>query len=72
MEIGGTSMLSVALQGMRSADARMQSDVARLSTGDISPGRVVSLLESSFVYSMNIQLMKISDEMTGQIIDLLA
>lgn len=64
--------LTTAVQGLEKASAQLRADFDRLNAGDISPERMASVMEASFIYSMNIQLIKIADEMTGQVIDLIA
>jgi hypothetical protein len=65
-------MQSQAMQGMVQAQNQLARDIRKVAEGDLGVDRVVSVKESSFIYSMNIQLLKISDDMVGQVLDLLA
>lgn len=63
---------SAALSGAKQAEVALVDDLQRLAAGDISVERVTGVMESSYLYSMNLQLLKLTDEMVGQVIDLLA
>ena len=65
-------MHGIALQGLRGASARMNHNAGQIARGDISVERMVSLNQELFLYSINIQLLKISDEMVGELLEIFA
>lgn len=50
----------------------MNLNASHIGQGDISVERVVSLNQDFFLYSLNIQLLKISDEAVGEVLELFA
>lgn len=67
-----TGMNTIGLQGLRAASLNIDQNARRLAQGDISVKRMVSLNQQMFIYSINLHLMKISDDMIGEVIDVLA
>ncbi len=63
---------TAALQGLQGAAFRMSQNASQIAGGDISVERMVSLNQDQFLYSINIQLLKISDEMVGELLEILA
>lgn len=78
MEIGAfhssspSQMHSIAIQGLQRASSNMNLNASRIAQGDISAERMVSMHQEMFLYSINIQLLRISDEMVGELLEVFA
>ena len=78
MEIGGIqgsgsyTMHNIAMAGLHRASSEINHNSNRIAEGDISAERMVTFNRELFLYSMNIQLLKISDEMLGQVLETFA
>ncbi len=65
-------MHSIAMEGLRKASSNINLNANRIAEGDISVERMASLNEELFLYTINIQLLKISDEMVGELLEIFA
>lgn len=69
---GISSLQSTALKGTRDSLERFNQQAEAISRGDIDAANMIGLREESLLYSMNLQLIRITDEMIGQTLDMLA
>lgn len=67
--ISGRSIHSSALKGLRSLSTTMDPNAVRLANGDISVRHQVALNQQMFIYSINLRLLKIADDISGEILD---
>jgi len=78
MEIHGSSnplnfdLHGASMRGAQAARTRMADHAQALGAGDIRVERVVGMQQEAHLYSINLQLLKMADEMVGQVLDLLA
>jgi hypothetical protein len=67
----GWDMRSTALRAAGDSVEKINKAAGRISEGDIRVENFVALKEEFLLYSINLKLIKIADEMIGQTLDIL-
>ncbi|MFO7724714.1 MAG: hypothetical protein R6V45_04110 [Oceanipulchritudo sp.] len=61
-----------AMNGAREALLKVEEESRNLSSGNLDVRSVAALDEQTTIYSINLKLLSLSDEMAGQVLDILA
>ncbi len=67
--ISGRSIHSSALKGLRSLSTTMDPNAVRVAQGDISAKRFVPLNQQMFIYSINRHLLRIANQVAGEVLE---
>lgn len=67
-----TGLHATAAEGVRRASRGYAAEAAKLSSGKVDVATFVEAKQQTTLYSLNLKLLKMSDEMVGSVIDLLA
>jgi hypothetical protein len=67
-----TSIRQTAMNGANEALRKVESETRSIASGNLDVRSVAELDQQTTLYSINLKLLAMSDEMTGQVLDLLA
>ncbi|HKJ91258.1 MAG TPA: hypothetical protein VJ960_09020 [Oceanipulchritudo sp.] len=67
-----TSIRQTAMNGASEALRNVERETRSIASGNLDVRSVAELDQQTTLYSINLKLLAMSDEMTGQVLDLLA
>jgi flagellar hook protein FlgE len=62
-------MFSETLDGMRRSQRRLEESAGEIAKGDLSPDKVVSMIEAEHAFKANAAVARTTDRMIGTILD---
>jgi flagellar basal body rod protein FlgG len=71
-DAASSNLSATALTGSRQSLERLNKAAERIQTGDVSIENMVTLIQEPIVYTMNMKVIQVSDEMAGQLMNLRA
>lgn len=63
---------AIATSGAKRAEREFAEVAQAVAAGDVSVGRMAEATEAQTLYAVNMKMLKMTDEMVGQVLNLLA